>query len=493
MTAGPSTDTVASAAPRRRTGAVGHLWKSPIAILLVVAFMAWQATLGADAFWVVALGRHILRTGSIPEGIPFATADSTGWHNVPVLAELVFALATAPGDRGLAYLQLVLGGGALLLLGATALRRGASDGKMARVILLTALMSLPALVVIRLQMLSVLPFAVLMAVITGEARRPSRRAWWVPAIVALWSNLHGAVLVGVAVTGCYLVVERLPRRPAESVALGAATIGALFLTPAGPRTLHYYLGVLSNQAAQRGSELWAAPDLTRPLDAVMVAAGVVLLVLVLRRRRAAWEYAAVGSLSLATVLAARNGVWLAFASFLLAASPDLRLAPSGARSDEGQQPRTDATPGLRHPDVTARPALRHWAVTGLVAVALSASIIAAKPLVAGFVPADVSRAVEAQVVGQGVVLASEPAVEQLAADGITVWLSDPIDAFHPADQATYLDFLLGLPSGRRALDHVDVVLVDRSRPAHRLMVGQPGWRSTGVMGQWEVFTRDTPR
>jgi hypothetical protein len=171
-------------------------WLSLGALLAVTSFTAWQAILGADAFWVVALGRHIMGTGTIPVGVPFATESSAGWHNVPVVAELVFAVATLPGDRCLVALQGLLGGGSLVVLALSALHRGGRDARVAGVVLLVALMSLQALVVVRLQMLSMLPFALLMVLLTREARRPSRTIWLLPALLGLWSNLHGAVLVG---------------------------------------------------------------------------------------------------------------------------------------------------------------------------------------------------------------------------------------------------------------------------------------------------------
>ena len=72
------------------------------AISLAGALAAVAGTIGPDARWLSALGRSIVRLGGVPQGIPFATAPSAGWHNVPVLAELVFrGLQASLGDRGL--------------------------------------------------------------------------------------------------------------------------------------------------------------------------------------------------------------------------------------------------------------------------------------------------------------------------------------------------------------------------------------------------------
>jgi hypothetical protein len=448
------------------------------ALLLVIGFSVWQATLGADAFWVVALGRHILDSASVPRGIPFASAPTTDWHNVPVVAEVIFAVATIPGDRALVALQGVLSAATLVTLTVTALRRGARDVTVAVVVCLVAAMSVQALVIVRLQMLSLLPFALLMVLLTAEARRPTRRIWLVPALVAVWANLHGAVLVGGAVLGCYLLLSRVRTRAREAVAVGAASLLAVFITPAGPGTIHYYLGVFSNEAAKRGSDLWAAPDPRRPFDALMVAAALLLGFAFLRRRRAAWEYLAATVLVVATLVAARNGVWLALGLFLLATG-----APG-----RGEVPPADNVRPTGH-----RAWLVSWFVWGVLTSVVYASLLVSKDEVAGYVPQAVVGAVRGLAGPHGVVLATEPGVEQLAADGLTVWVSDPIDAFAPGDQSTYLDFLAGDPSGLRALDEADVVAVETGRPALRLVEGSSGWVRASVRGSWHLFVRETPR
>ena len=55
---------------------------------------------------------------------------------------------------------------------------------------------------------------------------------------------------------------------------------------------------------------------------------------------------------------------------------------------------------------------------------------------------DLTASVKALAQGR-VVLADEPLVESLAAEGVRIWLSNPIDAFDQADQAAYLDFVSG--------------------------------------------------
>ena len=56
----------------------------------------------------------------------------------------------------------------------------------------------PALLVVRSQLFSLALFPLLVLLLRGEARAPSRRIWLLVPLVALWSNLHGGVLLAPA-------------------------------------------------------------------------------------------------------------------------------------------------------------------------------------------------------------------------------------------------------------------------------------------------------
>ena len=169
-----------------------------------------------------------------------------------------------------------------------------------------------ALVIVRAQTYSLAMFAVLVALVMSQARRPDRRIWWVVPVVVLWANMHGAVLLGVCVLGAYLLFDRLRIRPWENVAVGSASLLAVCVTPQLWKTPNYYISVFNNVSAQRGEGLWARPSLSSPFDVLMLLVGAVMLVAVWRRRRGVWEYVALIGLCLATASAARHGVWLLY-------------------------------------------------------------------------------------------------------------------------------------------------------------------------------------
>src|SRR5207247_8494554 len=128
---------------------------------------------------------------------------------------------TALGDRGLLLAQLLAVAGALSLL-AWDLRRGAVRSAAPVVLAVVALGSLSSLIAIRGQLFSLMLFPLVLTLLRAEARAPSRRVWLLVPLVALWSNLHGAVLVGLAVAAAYLLLDRAFRDPFVAVWVLAA-------------------------------------------------------------------------------------------------------------------------------------------------------------------------------------------------------------------------------------------------------------------------------
>jgi hypothetical protein len=170
------------------------------AVAAIVATCALFATIGADARWLATLGHVIVSRGRVPVGIPFASAPSGHWTNALVLAELAFnALVQAFGDRGLMLAQLIAVAVAMGVLAKDALDGGGAPSATTRALLIAALGALPSLVIVRSQLFSLALFPILCALLRADARRPSRRIWLVVPLLALWANLHGAVLLGLAV------------------------------------------------------------------------------------------------------------------------------------------------------------------------------------------------------------------------------------------------------------------------------------------------------
>src|SRR5712691_2541468 len=282
---------------------------------LAVAFGAGScallATVGADARWLAALGREIVERGSIPTGVPHAAALSMDWVNVPVLGELIFhALQTVGGDKGVLFRSLVAAAAALTLLALGMRALGAPDAASAAVLVTVFFAAAPSFIIVRAQLFSLVLFCVVLLLLRSEARSPSRRIWLLVPLIILWANLHGAVLVGLAVAAAYLVFERTRREPILAAGVLTVSTVALLLTPALGDSGDYYLGVLRSEAALRGEGMWAPLSSHAPFDVLFVALVVPLIMFALRSGLQLWEIASVAAFATFTVHAGRNSVWL---------------------------------------------------------------------------------------------------------------------------------------------------------------------------------------
>lgn len=397
-------------------------------------------TIGADARWLAALGQGIVNRGQIPTGVPFATASTAHWTNSLVLAELLFHwLESGLGDRGLALANLLAIAAGLTLLARDARAQHARPSAIAATLLLVTLGAFPMLAIARVQMFSLVLFPALVSLLRAEHRRPSARIWLSLPLLALWSNLHGAALAGLAVLYAYLALSRLrvQRLTALGVALGALV--ALCVTPAGIDTVSYYHGLLTNVAAQEGVGQWA-PLGQSPFDLVMVAVILLLGVRLRRRLPALWEIAVLVGLAVLTVKAARDGVWLLF--FLVA--PAAQAAGAPKRSDR-------LVPALL--------------VLGLLLVVVD---VVKAPQPSGASHRLVQRAIVAA--GGSPVLADGLPSEQIVLGGGRIWAGNPLDAFTHRVQTEYVDFVAGKRGGQAALSApgVTYVLVTRGSSADKL-------------------------
>ena len=417
------------------------------AIAFLLAAAALLGRVGSDAQWLAALGHVIVHRHAIPAGVPFAAAPTGHWPNPLVLAELIFdGLQSALGARGLMLAQLAATGGGLVLLARDARAEGAEPIGTAGALLLAGVGALPSLAIARVQLFSLVLFPALLALLRAESRRPSQRIWLVVPLLALWSNLHGAALLGFGVTAGYLVLQRGRRDPWVAGAVLVLGAGALCLTPAGLHTVDYYRGVLTNAAAQQGAGEWGPLSLTSPLDVVLVLAALLLLWRAWRARPRMWEGAVLVALAVLTVRADRNGVWLLM----------FAVAPAARRL---------------HP---AR-ALR---VLTPVAAALAAVVLVVS-IVRGPAPDGASGPIvsAALALAHGSpVLAAGTMDEQVAVAGGRIWAGDPIDAFPHRVQVAYLDWLDGGRGGARAVTPaVRVALVAPGSATQRLMAQMPGF------------------
>ncbi len=163
----------------------------------------------ADLWGHVRFGQDLLAAGRLPQTDAYSYLSAgQPWINHEWLAEVLFALAfNLAGPPGLIVLKTAL---SLLLLGLVLgqLMRSGLDVLLSGVVLLLAsLLCLPGLNTVRPQLFSYLGvLAVLLLLRQAEAGRV-RLLWGLPVVFALWANLHGGFLAGLAIMLTWSVVE----------------------------------------------------------------------------------------------------------------------------------------------------------------------------------------------------------------------------------------------------------------------------------------------
>jgi hypothetical protein len=406
---------------------------APAAVTAAAVLLVSTGVVGTDIRWMVPLGAAIVH-GGVPDSIPFAAAPTHGWHDVPALAELVtWAAYSSLGERGLLLLQIgaVILGWSMLARGLR--RQGSSEGSAALVCLLVLVGSLPQLVVTRSYLFSLALFPLLVYLLEEESRVASRRIWLAVPLLAVWSNLHGAVLLGFLVLLIYLALARLRRDPYTTAGVAAAAACALFATPALASTGAYYRRVFENESAREHVGLWA-PLNAHGFGRTLIACGAIALVLAARGGLRRWEAVALALLAAATIRLARTEPLFLF----LAAYPVARgLRVSG--------------PGK---------ILSVVAFVGLTISAIATFAVG---------PADVGAKVLAKQAAQGrlPVLADALVAEQVALEGGVVWVGNPLDAFRASDQRLWLDWIQAKPGGKRAVSRAALIIVSADSPQGR--------------------------
>lgn len=252
-----------------------------------------------DLWWHLAAGRYISAERVLPVPDPFSfTAGGRTWVAHEWLAELVmYRLHLAFGDIG-PFVLYAASMAAVVLLTLSTLRRTGTRLLPAAAWTAVLLGALYAYAGPRPQ---VAAFALMAAVIWLLERwvaRPDRSIWALPAVFALWGNVHGSFAVGMAAPALLLIGDiaaarlglhgsvRLCQRDRMrlAVALGASVL-ALLCNPNGPALLLYPVTKLGNPMLKYLGE-WHATDISdaRSWPFVVLATGYVSLVLLRRPR-----------------------------------------------------------------------------------------------------------------------------------------------------------------------------------------------------------------
>jgi hypothetical protein len=217
---------VRNRADRRLTpGADANRWgflaitRLPIAIVLLA--FGTKAVLDTDIWGHMRFGLDLLSTHALPAVDHYSFTSTQPWVNHEWASDLLFAIAyTTGGLPGLVALRILSLSVALIVL-----NRGLRNVSWPlRDVLIAAavLMSTPMLGTVRPQIFSFPLYALTLVALAEDAV-------WLPAVFAVWANLHGGWLIGFGAVIVRTVTAPMRRRLLIALGCAAATL----LTPFG--------------------------------------------------------------------------------------------------------------------------------------------------------------------------------------------------------------------------------------------------------------------
>ena len=175
-----------------------------LVLYVVLAVILLKTTADPDLWGHVLFGRDIVAQGAVPRTDPYSFTSDREWVNHEWLAEvLTYEAYRWGGSPGLVGLKVTLLVVTLAILSWT-VRRGKAAPLVSTLLLVVAVIgSFTRLVFIRPQLFSLLLFTAELAVLVAADRGRRRSLLWLPPIFALWANLHGGFIVGLAVLGVW--------------------------------------------------------------------------------------------------------------------------------------------------------------------------------------------------------------------------------------------------------------------------------------------------
>lgn len=217
-----------------------------------------------DLWGHVRFGLDIIEARGIVRTDPYSYLSEPGtWINHEWLAEVIMAAAwRALGARGLVLLKVVVSLAALAAVYRAARVTGAGVvGASVSTLVGGVLLRARGLVTVRPHMFTILGFAlVLLVLVCYERRRRPRLLLSLPPLFAVWVNMHGGFLAGLA---CLLIwaaaraLGSIPRRsprdgaqPAVAIELGCCVL-CILATLANPYGLQHWAFLLRTATVPR--------------------------------------------------------------------------------------------------------------------------------------------------------------------------------------------------------------------------------------------------
>jgi len=218
-----------------------------LGMFTIVLLVTLRRGLGGDGWLALVAGRWIAQHGLPSHDSLTVMGHGQRWTDQQWLAQLgLYGLWRAGGIKLALLAHAALATGALVSAALIARAHGATARSITWVAIPALLAYYPVAVVMRTQSFALPLFTVVLWVLLEDARRPSRRVFWTLPLIALWSNVHGSVLLGaglVALAGIVTLV-RARRLNARGLALTLLPWACVLASPYATHLPAYYKKVL---------------------------------------------------------------------------------------------------------------------------------------------------------------------------------------------------------------------------------------------------------
>lgn len=286
-------DVVAGKLRRRLSAAAG--WPLGVAAICFTLSLT-QPPFTLDGYLDLVCGRLIAGNGVPHVDTLSVAAHGRTWVDQQWLSQLLmYETWRIAGPVGLTFLLAILLAATYALLTRLCERLGAPAQHAARWALLAFLGS-AGYAAVRAEMFSYPAFVLTLAFLAEDARHERFRFpfLWILVLLALWANLHGAVLLGVLIVALYCAVRaaraayrRVRRSATLYAACSIASVATLFATPYGLSEAGYYHRILTSSILPEYENEWTSPRLGDPfawMTYVFAIVSVIVISLAVRRK-----------------------------------------------------------------------------------------------------------------------------------------------------------------------------------------------------------------
>jgi hypothetical protein len=219
------------------------------AVFSAVLFWNLHLQVNQDAWLALAAGRAVFDHGLPHHDWLAVWTSGHSWVDQQWLGQLsLYGVASLGGLRLLAAVHAALITGALAATIVVARRLGGSS----RSVLYLIPFVFPLLVIsmwqVRTQSLAFPLFVAVVVLLTLDARTPSSRVYLVLPLLCVWANVHGSIVLGVALTAVRGLDLLAKGSRLRGTALAAAAPLCLLASPYGFQLVGYYRSTLFNPA-----------------------------------------------------------------------------------------------------------------------------------------------------------------------------------------------------------------------------------------------------